>query len=693
MKSKTIRFFSVFVAFIMLICSTNTVAYSKTLSAPTSVSASNNVSGVKISWKSVKGADGYRVYKKTSKKGEWKKLADTKNKSYTDKSVKSKNTYYYSVKAYTGKKRSYSKRSGTSSCYYLSAPNITDAYEGGGDATIEIKGCPANGKKSEWYYLYRKTGKNGKYKEITQAEIYIHEKTKTSKIEDPTVESGKTYYYRVRKMEENSKKKSAYSRTVKISCKYYAGECARNGHEKLHKVKVVKPTEILDGYTLYSCDCGKRVCARNITKATGNPAPHENEYAYNESVKRYNASIKYLDTIRTNDKKDLLQVCNGTPEQIRVLKKESDKIVKGCSTNYQKYKAIYNWVHENVEYDIYTSSFPFEVMRIKRGDCQGMSRLIVDLLRLQNIPCAPIIGYAGDTKTVLTEKNMSSLCKTRHQWVMAYVDSRWVLADATFDRFDPSAKECEIPAWYYTIATDYVAVYYKGMNMKMAAGHPTYVNGKYFSFDSKGRQNFNSFGYFADDFSFACDVNDCVSQKGKPQSFTNYTGTENIRPGEVLTGPVYQREATRKSDEALINISYYNGRNVRETAYELNGKKYFCLSTTYTNYSGKYLSMKYGCPVLKVGETIKLHPEWNGADIKNTWSSEDKSVLTVDQKGNVKAVGEGYAYIKYKGKIGSRVMHDAGVFFYVDNSDIYTIKASEMASESEIKTQRCKIHF
>ena len=689
MKSKAIKISALFLSLIMFISCANITAFSKSLSTPSSVSASNNISGVKIKWSEVKGCTGYRVYRKTKQNGKWEKLADTEKKSYTDKSVKNKKTYYYSVKAYKGKKRTYSKRSSTAKCCYIAAPKIKDAYEGGGAAVIEISGCP------DWYYVYRKTGKNGKYRKLTEseAELYFYEETNKSRIEDATVASGKTYYYKVIATEYGETKKSVYSKEVKISCKYYAGDCARHGHEKLHKVKVVKPTEILDGYTLYSCDCGKRVCARNITKATGNPAPHENEYAYNEAVKRYNSSIDYLEKIRKNDKKDLLQVCNGSEEQIRVLKKESDKIVKGCTTNYQKYKAIYKWISENVEYNIYTSSFPFEVLRIKKGDCQGMSRLMVDLLRLQNIPCASIIGYAGDTKTTLTEKNMSKLCGARHQWVMAYVDSRWVLADATFERFDPKKNELEIPAWYYTIATDYSAVYHKGMNMKMSAGHPTYVNGRYFSFDDNGRQSFYSFGYFADDFSFACDVNDCVSQKNKPESFTNYINTEDKRPGEVLTGAIYQREAKREKDEALLHISYYNGRNVRETSYTLNGKTYLSSSTTYTKYSGKYLSMKYGCPVLKVGETIKLNAVWNYPDTKNVWSSENKSVLTVDKNGNVKAVGEGYAYIRYKGTRDSTVYHDGGTFIYVDNSDIYTIKASEMAPADEIKTQRCKIHF
>ena len=610
MKKTITRSIALILSLLLLMSGVNLTAYAKTISTPTSVSAYNCLSGVKVKWKSVKNASGYIVYKKNSKNESWKKLAETQNKYYIDKSVKNKHTYYYSVKAYKGKSKSLSNRSKTVSCYYVSAPVVADAYEGGGNAVIELS------DSHEWYYVYRKIGKNGKYKEIQDAEISIGTKNTNTVIEDTTVLSGKTYYYKIKSAEKRDTKLSAYSKEIKISCKYYAGECARNGHKKLHKVKTVNPTEVLDGYTLYSCDCKKRVCARNIKKATGNPAPNENKFAYNESVKRYNKAVEYLDKVRKNDKTDLLQVFSGTTEQIRVLKKESDKIVKDCSTNYQKYKAIYSWVQNNVADDAETSTYPFEVLRKKQADCQGASRLVVDLLRLQNIPCAVIIGYIGDTKNVLTEKNMDELCGSRHDWILAYVGGRWVFADARWSRFDPK-DDFDIPQWYYTIAADYAAVYYKGMNMKMTKGaYPTYINGRYYSFDGNGRQSFYGFGYFSHDFSFACDVNDCVSQKNKPESFSNYLNTENVKPGEVLTGLVYTRQEQREKDEKLLHISYYNGRNVDNTTFKLNGKKYLSEDTVYSDYSGKYLSMKNGKPVLKTGETIKLKISYSDSATK-----------------------------------------------------------------------------
>lgn len=61
---------------------------------------------VTLSWKKVKGATSYRVCYKTSQKGAWKTLKNTKSTKFTKKNLKSKKTYYFTVKAcktYKGK--------------------------------------------------------------------------------------------------------------------------------------------------------------------------------------------------------------------------------------------------------------------------------------------------------------------------------------------------------------------------------------------------------------------------------------------------------------------------------------------------------------------------------------------------------------------------------------------------------------
>lgn len=59
---------------------------------------------VTIEISKVSGAQGYVIYRATSKKGTYKKLATVKGTSYTDKGLTSKKSYYYKVRAYRSQK-------------------------------------------------------------------------------------------------------------------------------------------------------------------------------------------------------------------------------------------------------------------------------------------------------------------------------------------------------------------------------------------------------------------------------------------------------------------------------------------------------------------------------------------------------------------------------------------------------------
>lgn len=76
----------------------------KFLSAPTLSSVSSGKTGVTVNWKSVTGASGYIVYRKTGS-GSYSKLATVKgesNVSYLDENAQKGETYTYAVRAYDG---------------------------------------------------------------------------------------------------------------------------------------------------------------------------------------------------------------------------------------------------------------------------------------------------------------------------------------------------------------------------------------------------------------------------------------------------------------------------------------------------------------------------------------------------------------------------------------------------------------
>lgn len=86
-------------------------AQKKTVAAPTVTKVSTSANVVKLTWKKVKGASGYIVYRSSSENGKYKKIATVKKASatsYRNTNLSSSKTYYYKVKAYrTVKKKNY----------------------------------------------------------------------------------------------------------------------------------------------------------------------------------------------------------------------------------------------------------------------------------------------------------------------------------------------------------------------------------------------------------------------------------------------------------------------------------------------------------------------------------------------------------------------------------------------------------
>ena len=77
----------------------NTVEGSVEKVAP-AVTLKAGTKSVKVSWKKVEGVTHYQVYRATSKDGKYTKLTTTKELSYTAKSLKSGNKYFFKVRGY-----------------------------------------------------------------------------------------------------------------------------------------------------------------------------------------------------------------------------------------------------------------------------------------------------------------------------------------------------------------------------------------------------------------------------------------------------------------------------------------------------------------------------------------------------------------------------------------------------------------
>ena len=174
-------------------------------SKPKLKTIANTQYGVKITWSGVKGADSYRVYRKT-KGGSYKYLKSTKKKYFTDKTAKSGKKYYYAIKARN--EAGNTSYSSSLSKYYLADPTLKTPSSS--KKGIALKWTKVTG--AEGYIIYRKTG-TGSYKRLK-----VEKGVSNLSYRDTSAKKGKKYTYKVKAYK--SKTYSAYSNAKKITDKY-----------------------------------------------------------------------------------------------------------------------------------------------------------------------------------------------------------------------------------------------------------------------------------------------------------------------------------------------------------------------------------------------------------------------------------------------------------------------------------------
>lgn len=127
---------------------------------------------------------------------------------------------------------------------------------------------------------------------------------------------------------------------------------------------------------------------------------------------------------------------SGSSEEVTAL---AVQITNGKISNRDKLTAIYEWVTENISYDVETYTdlikngkilqyplklvSPIETLKSKKALAEGYSLLTAALLRAVNIPAVTIIGAAKK------ENKIQGL----HAWNEAYIDDQWINLDTTWD--------------------------------------------------------------------------------------------------------------------------------------------------------------------------------------------------------------------------------------------------------------------
>jgi fibronectin type 3 domain-containing protein len=179
--------------------------------ATISKAVSADYNKAKITWKKVSGANGYIVYRATSKSGTYKAvktITKAATTSYTDTKLTTGKTYYYKVAAYTttdGKKITGEKSAAKA------VKIVPKAVSGLSVKNVKSKKAILTWKKvngADGYVIYRASKENGTYKRVGTA--------KGTKYTSFRLTVGKTYYYKVRAYKGNKKVYGDYSAVKKV---------------------------------------------------------------------------------------------------------------------------------------------------------------------------------------------------------------------------------------------------------------------------------------------------------------------------------------------------------------------------------------------------------------------------------------------------------------------------------------------
>ena len=186
------------------------VTYKQTLPAPAVTGGNDSQGRPTLKWNAVSGAAKYEVYRARSKDGDYIKYSTVTGTSYTNTSyIENGNTYYYKVRALGSDGTAGAWSSVVSVTYKqtLSAPTVTGGNDAQGRPTLKWDKVAGAAK----YEVYRARSQNGDY-------IKYSTVTGTSYTNTSYIESGSTYYYKVRALDANGTA-GAWSSIVAVTYK------------------------------------------------------------------------------------------------------------------------------------------------------------------------------------------------------------------------------------------------------------------------------------------------------------------------------------------------------------------------------------------------------------------------------------------------------------------------------------------
>lgn len=109
-------------------------------------------------------------------------------------------------------------------------------------------------------------------------------------------------------------------------------------------------------------------------------------------------------------------------------------LTRYCRSDEQKALAIYAWITSHIEYDDYgaeheealTGQDAESVFKLRKGVCEGYSRLFVALCEASGVRAEYVPGYAKSWNKIVVDEDDG------HAWNAVYWNKRWHLVDSTW---------------------------------------------------------------------------------------------------------------------------------------------------------------------------------------------------------------------------------------------------------------------
>lgn len=159
---------------------------------------------------------------------------------------------------------------------------------------------------------------------------------------------------------------------------------------------------------------GESILSSNVTDYR--TYEYKNNIQMYKSARTDSAALKYYTQASSDVKSDSKKLIDL-----------SNRVTASITSDYEKLKAIHDWVCDNIYYDFdyyyhrkgETSNGALDTYENKYSVCQGYAELTAALIRAAGIPCKIVDGYA--------------IGGGSHTWNEAYIDNRWVILDTTWD--------------------------------------------------------------------------------------------------------------------------------------------------------------------------------------------------------------------------------------------------------------------